>query len=102
MSVLSRRGQGAFCGRLRCGMQEGLERHSASRHGSPASSQQTGGHGPAGAPGHRGEGGWNVFIGDPMENFSDLCLILTFPYQSQNVIISEKNIFFLRLSPSFH
>lgn len=62
MSVLSSRGQGAFCGRLCCGMQEGSEWHPAAGHGPPASSHQAGGHGSAGAAGHRGEKGQKVLM----------------------------------------
>lgn len=62
MSVLSRSGQGAFCGRLCSGMQEGPERHPAPGHGSPAPGGQARGHGSAGIAGHRGKRGQHILL----------------------------------------
>lgn len=57
VSVLPSGGQGAFCGRLCSGMQEGPERHPAPGYGSAASRGQARGHSSAGAARHRGKRG---------------------------------------------
>lgn len=55
MPVLPCGGQGAVCGRLCSGMQEGPERHPAPGHGAAAPGGQAWGRGSAGTAGHRGK-----------------------------------------------